>query len=471
MQAGWGRKSPSYHSPRPLLLSSRQGLKSVPEGAGFTGFMETLFSFTTSKADLVNVIPVLLACSLLAMLLYQAICGLIFVRLFYRPTSPQAAAAQLPIVSVLLSLRGADPQLAQGLQGLLTQDYPHYDLRVVVDSHEDPAWQIVQAALDKTTRLQVAELRQKRSSCSLKCSGLVQLVEDLPQQTEVVVLADADLLPHPNWLRELVAPLADPHIGATHGNRWYWPSATNWGSLVRYLWNAAAVVPMYFQGMPWGGSLALRTRVLREARLLEKWSQTMVEDALLRDALAAEGLKVHFVPELMMVNREWCGLPGSRDFIQRQLTWTKLYHAGWPAVVVHAVVSSLLVLGGLLMAGWSGLTGQLQALAWSGGSLVAYWMGMLGLLGILEAGVRHVVRQREEPVFYFGLWQQCKLLLALPLTQCIHLRATLGATWSRRVVWRGIRYEVRGPQDIKMVAYHPFPAAATNTETSIESLA
>jgi|GEM_PF-4248908 len=52
---------------------------------------------------------------LVAMVAYQALFSLVFVRLFYRQPLPTTVEV-LPRVSILLSLRGADPHLAFGLE-------------------------------------------------------------------------------------------------------------------------------------------------------------------------------------------------------------------------------------------------------------------------------------------------------------------------------------------------------------------
>ena len=150
---------------------------------------------------------------LLFMALLQAIFAGCFAALLRRG-KPAVGGEKLPRAAVLLSLRGADPQLAQGLRCLLRQDYPNYELHVVVDRRDDPAWQIVQNAADNHTRvpIHVAELREPLPTCSLKCSALVQMVSELDESCEVVALADADVLAHPCWLRELVAPLGDPDV-------------------------------------------------------------------------------------------------------------------------------------------------------------------------------------------------------------------------------------------------------------------
>src|SRR5947209_19176929 len=63
----------------------------------------------------------------------------------YRSTAQ--SERPLPRAAILLPLRGADPSLRGCLAGLLRQDYPHYSLHIIIDSHQDPAWEVVQGIL------------------------------------------------------------------------------------------------------------------------------------------------------------------------------------------------------------------------------------------------------------------------------------------------------------------------------------
>ena len=147
-------------------------------------------------------------------------------------------------------------------EALLKQNYPQYDLKLIIDSQEDPAWQIASQTINelKATNVQINHLRIIRHNCSLKCSSLIQAVSDLDDSYKVVAFVDADTIVHTNWLRELVSPLTNPKVGATTGNRWYVPTGSYWGSLVRYAGNVATVVQMYLFGIPWGGTLAVKNR-------------------------------------------------------------------------------------------------------------------------------------------------------------------------------------------------------------------
>ena len=78
--------------------------------------------------------------------------------------------------------------------------------------------------------MEVRILRERRETCSLKCSSIVQAVSELDNSYRVVAFVDADAVVHPDWLRQLVSPLSAPRVGATTGNRWYLPNGNHWGS-------------------------------------------------------------------------------------------------------------------------------------------------------------------------------------------------------------------------------------------------
>src|ERR1700722_7051968 len=170
----------------------------------------------------------LLASITLALLAIHGLCLLAgtwrFLRLFRRKVQPHLDDFQ-PRAAVLLPVRGADPHLADCLHGLLNQDYPAYDVWIIVDSREDSAWDVIAKSPKSRPGLQVRVdvLKEPRSTCSLKMSALLQAIAQMDNACEIVALIDADVIPHPGWLRALVGPLSDPGIGATTGIRWYAP--------------------------------------------------------------------------------------------------------------------------------------------------------------------------------------------------------------------------------------------------------
>jgi hypothetical protein len=285
---------------------------------------------------------------------------------------------------------------------------------------------------------------------------VVQAVGELDESFEVVALVDADTVPHRTWLRDLVAPLADPGVGATTGNRWYMPRDASWGSLIRYCWNAAAVVQMYCYRIAWGGALAVKTEIFRRSDLLERWANAFCEDTMLKRHLARLGLKVVFVPSLMMVNRENCDISGYLGWGRRQLLTARLYHPAWPAVLGHGAVTFLGPVFALGLAVYAAIEGNWEAAAWAGGGLVGYELAFVPLAILSEAVVRRIVRARGEPTQWLSFITVMKAMVAIPLTQLVYAAALTSAQCLRRVDWRGVWYRIDGPWRIRLIEYRPY---------------
>lgn len=368
---------------------------------------------------------------------------------------------QLPKTAVLLCLRGADPFLPDCLRSLLNQNYPQYDLKIIIDSEQDPAWQVVSDTLNQlgATNFQISHLRTIRATCSLKCSSLIQVVSDLDESYKVVALVDADTIVHPNWLRELVSPLTNPSVGATTGNRWYVPTGRYWGSLVRYIWNVSAIVQMFFYGIPWGGTLAIKTEVIRQTGLLEKWGQAFGEDTMIRSVLSQHHLQVKFVPSLIMLNREETDLPGLRYWLQRQLMSSRLYHPFWPAVVADTVLTSVLphLLIIVMVMAWLSGEGDTAAIAFLW--YVIYILALVMLMLLLEMSIQPIIQAQGKPVIELSSQVILKMILGMPFTQWIYAIAMWRSLNMPTVHWRGVTYEVEGAWQIRLREYRPYQTA------------
>lgn len=401
------------------------------------------------------VVPAVICLTILAILLaWQFIWGWRFVRQF-PPRNPQIVnEAELPRVGVVLAVRGADPSLAGCLRGLLNQDYPHYEVRIIVDNLEDPAWNLVHEILgqDPGPSVQVRPLQTRRETCSLKTSALLQAIGTLEESCHIVALIDADVIPHRSWLRDLVLPLTHPRVGATTGIRWFRPEAPTWGSLVRYLWNAGASVQMYALHIPWGGSLALRTDVLRRSDLLQKWAVSLWEDTACYRSLRELGLKLEFVPAATMVNRESTDLKSSFRFIRRQLLNVRLYHAGWPAILTQGVTLMLTLAAMLALSILALIAGKDIVAALLIGGLAAYWAAMGLVLGWVERHLCCIWGRRGKEAASHS-W---KTLCAIPLAHLVHFACLVSASLLAKVSWRGITYDVKGPWAVRMRKYRPY---------------
>ena len=368
------------------------------------------------------------------------------------------ADEELPKTAVILCLRGADPFLSDCLQALLDQNYSQYDLKIVVDRMEDPAWTIATETVQDhgATNVQISPLRIIRKSCSLKCSSLIQAVTELDDSYKAIAFVDADTIVHPNWLRELVTPLADPNVGATTGNRWYVPTGSYWGSLVRYMWNVSAVVQMYLYGIPWGGSLAVKTEVLHRTRLLDKWGKAFCEDTMMRQILGKHKIQIKFVPSLMILNQEECNLPDLKTWMQRQLIFSRLYHPHWLTLLGSGIFTILcpLVLSVLFVA--TLLTGQWYAAALSFSYYSSYVVALLLIVLFLEQGIQLVISSDHQPSPQLSVAVIFRMLIAIPCTQWVYGLVFFSSLWISKVKWRGITYKFKSPWKMRLVEYRPY---------------
>ncbi len=407
---------------------------------------------------------------LVALAAYNAFWTAVMVVTLRRKSAQPGNTQELPKAAVLLCLRGADPGLAGSLRRLLNQDYPNYDLFIAVDSESDPAWQIVHNTIEAlgAKNVYVSALRNRLKTCSLKCSSLVQLLGQVNDSHEVIVLADADLESHSTWMRELIAPMSDPRIGATFGNRWFMPNEGWMGSLVRQLCNGPSIVVMFAAQIPWGGSLAIRSSVVKAANLRDKWSHAIVDDGPVRSAVKQQGLRLRFVPSLLMANREECDVAFAYNFLCRQLTWTSTYvRSWWPALVAYTVASIGLWLGAVIAAvvfAWQGAMTE-AVLCGTGAIALSTVVSVLWL--VLDASARAVVRRQGETVLATNQTQFLRIPIALSLAVCVHLWASVNASFGRRIVWRGVTYEIRGPWRIRMLDDNRSVAASPAPGVSI----
>ncbi|MDM3855334.1 MAG: glycosyltransferase family 2 protein [Aphanizomenon gracile PMC649.10] len=401
---------------------------------------------------------IFLSKSLFGWLVIQTCLTLVFLW-YLRSHKPNSLPdEQLPKTAVILCLRGADPFLPNCLRSLLQQNYPEYDLKLIIDSKEDPALKIATETINQlgATNIEISTLRAVRHSCSLKCSSLVQAVADLDNAYPIIAFIDADTVAHPNWLRELVTPLLDDKVGLTTGNRWYIPTGNYWGSLVRYSGNISSVVQMFLFQIPWGGTLAIKTEVLNRINLLDKWGEVLTDDMLLHKLIKQEKLQIKFIPSLLMLNREESSLRNLLEPLKRLIISSKLYHPRWLAIISEAyssiIVPNLVIIVTfqlLIEAKWDAATLLFSA-------YISYTIGLVLLMLLMEFGIHKVLHDQGEKIPKLSPLTILKMLIVIPLTQWVYGLTILSSLWVSTITWRGLTYRIKGRENIRLIEYRPY---------------
>lgn len=393
-----------------------------------------------------------------------------FGRILRRSTADKNGSGISVNAVVVMCLRGSDPFLRRTLEALAAQNHQPAAIRLIVDHPSDPAASEVRSGLSdpiQEGRAKLAFLEEPLASCSLKCSSLVQACRDLPEEADVVAFLDADTLPDEEWLARLCRPFADESVAVVTGNRWFDPPRSTFGAVARQVWNAAAIVQMAEYGIPWGGTLCIRRSFLEEAKLPEKWGKAFCEDTMLRREAGRLRKKVVFEPTLLIPNGEDC-TPG--DFLgwcSRQLLTARLYHPAWTLVSGHAILAAGLPAAAIVAAVVYGAIGEWKL---AGSYLLVLGILVLGNAALVEriyrlaAGLfRRTERPLRERSLSEALFQGC----VTGISPFLYLIAYLRSLFVRRVRWRGIEYDIRGPWDVRMLEYRPYAPRSTGDEMSL----
>jgi cellulose synthase/poly-beta-1,6-N-acetylglucosamine synthase-like glycosyltransferase len=377
--------------------------------------------------------------------------GIRFLRLIRRRrNTPRGSYA--PPVAVVIPCKCVDAAFDTNIDAFLNQDYPDYEVVFAVATPADLAYQKLRARLEATvasgavrkshTSLVVAGLAEGRGE---KVNNLRRGVEAVDPAAKVLVFADIDVTPSPDWLCSLVAPLADPQITVSTGFRWYLPGE-GLVSRLRAAWDTSIATMMGDHGhnFAWGGSMAIRVEDFHDLRIAERyWVNTVSDDYTLTRAVRGAGGKIAFEPRCLVASREESSL---REFLRwstRQIIITRVYAAYlWKlGLATYLFYCGTLVLGLIALAMPGAAAYQRVA--------VAITLLAILLLGAGKGYIRSLVA-RKLFATEIGSRASCYWQLS-PLVPWIMLGNFVVAGFTRRIEWRGTEYELISRDKVRVV--------------------
>jgi ceramide glucosyltransferase len=358
-----------------------------------------------------------------------------------------------PVAAVICPCKGSERGLEENLLALTKFEYPNYEIYFSLATSLDPALKIIERVKAASARPVHIVIAGPPEDCGEKVYNLRRAIEALPEKFEVIVFADSDVRLPRGWLGKLIAPLQDPRIGATTAYRWLIPSgmgAASFASALASAWNASVATML---GKPrenfcWGGGTAIRKKTFDDAQVLDAWRGAVSDDLALTSALEQTGKTIVYCPECLAPTvHPWTG-EQLIEFTNRQILITRVYspkrwmmgaiaHLSYCITLLYAIV----VIFGVMFEGdpW----GQL-ALITLVIPLLSAMKGVLRTIAVNELLPEWKPKLRE--------WGWVWPVLA-PVVPFLYAWNFLMSLTTKRIRWRGIRYELVSPSVTRILTH------------------
>jgi ceramide glucosyltransferase len=343
--------------------------------------------------------------------------------------SPPRNDAFTPPVSILKPVRGLDPQAYANFASYCQLDYPEYEIIFAAKDPYDPVVPVIEKLQrdfpERQIRLitSVARLGQNN-----KISNLYRLVREA--RYELLVMTDSDVRVENDYLREVVAPFAEPAVGAV--TSFY--RCTGGGTLGSHL----AMLGMCADSLPnalvarsveggvrfaFGWTMATTKERLAEIGGWESMADYHSDDFELGNRIARNGYRVELMRQAVCVvfPKESLGA-----FFSQELRWAiglrnvrPLAYAG--IIFTHGLPWVILAAVAALAAGWTGVA-AIYVLAYLVLRLAVAWTA--GVWGLRDESIKD------------------KICL-LPLRDALMVVIWVAGLLSDRIKWRGSEFRVK----------------------------
>jgi cellulose synthase/poly-beta-1,6-N-acetylglucosamine synthase-like glycosyltransferase len=366
-----------------------------------------------------------------------------------------------PKISLIAPCKGFESRLEENLRALFQQDYPQYEIIFVVAAKDDAALPVISQVIAEQESLSASQhtdanaIQQPQVSARIifaghqdgrseKVNNLLCAIEAVDETCEAYAFVDSDALVAKDWLRSLVAPLADEQIGATTGFRWYLPEKGGFFAALLSAWNGSVATTLgdHKRNFVWGGSTAILRKTFEQLQVRDAWAKALSDDYALTKVLQKSGQLIRFVPRCMTISKERATLASLLEFTTRQVIITRVYNARlWWIGLLSQIFFNVVFFGGLVFASVNLAIGKATF------ALLAMLI-LIYLLGSAKGVVRFLVARKMLPQAKRDItklwWMYCLLWVLVSL---LYLFNFMQSATTRRILWRGVWYEMRSPAE------------------------
>lgn len=323
-------------------------------------------------------------------------------------------AGELPPVSILKPVRGLDPHFRQAALTHINQDYPDFEVLFGAEDAGDPALAEARSLMAEAPPGRVRVFSGAAPAANRKVGVLIELSKHA--RHPLLLVTDSDVRVPPGYLRRIVAPLGDPHVGLVTclygGLSDHWPG--RWEALGLATDFAVSVLAARLLGVRdigLGATLLVRAEDLKAMGGFEALADYIADDLQLAVRIAGLGRDVVLAKTSV---ETWFRGESWREVWRHQIRWARTIRVSKPRGYVGLLLSN----GSF----WS-LAAAMGGLAWPAAALLALRMAA----GLLVGG--GMLRSRD-------VWRYFYLI---PLRDLWSVAVWAAGLFGDSVEWRGRR--------------------------------
>jgi len=369
---------------------------------------------------------------------------------FRRRNAEAQKTSFMPPASIIKPVRGLDHEAYENFASFCRLDYPEYEVLFAVSEGDDRVCAVIEklrADFPACTIRLIADI--PRIGTNDKVNNLCALVHNA--KYDLLVMSDSDVRVEPDYLKRVIAPFADPEVGAVTA---FYKSlsagnfASNLDALGIYMDSApSALVAKKIEGkmrFAFGWTMATSRRHLAEIGGWEEMADYHSDDFELGKRIAERGHRVELMttPVTMVFPGETLG-----EHLRHELRWAiglrSVRPLGyWGLVFTHGLPWALVGAAAAM---------SVRSLAMAVSYIVAYLVlrvGLTWLTGRWGMGDRRLG----------------KILWLVPVRDAINFIIWIAGFVSDKIIWRGLEYRVKKGRLI------PVPATSQILEPRRESI-
>lgn len=346
--------------------------------------------------------------------------------LVWQLRKPPRTSVQLPPVTLLKPLCGAEPGLYEHLRAFCQQDYPEYQIIFGVRDPADPARSVVERLIEEFPSLPIDVVADPQlHGSNLKVSNLINMLARA--RHEFLVMADSDAFVGPDYLGIVTAPLLDPavglvtctyrgvptegiwsRLGAMYINEWYVPSV-----LLAWLFG--------YQRYVSGQSMCMRHDTVRAIGGFRAIANHLADDHRLGELVSELGLRIVLSPYMVEGEHDE---QTYESLARHEIRWMRTIRVLRPRSfrMIFLSFSFPLALFGLLLT----VVGE----SWS----IAAW-ALFAITGLIRLAFHFAPRIQGKQPLFADLW-------LLPVRDLLLCWIWCRSFFTSRVTWRGSEFDV-----------------------------